>query len=251
MLECLLIRIANSKYKNNLILKGGFLLSIIAGLNSRTTMDIDTTLKRVKLTENKVADIFENICNIDLKDNISYEIESISNIRKDDEYGGIRVSLKANYDGLSVYLSVDVTTGDKITPCAVDFSFNTFFNNTKINILAYNTETLLSEKIETIISRSIANTRIRDFYDVYIILQTLSIDEEIFYKALIATCKKRNSLENIKNYKIVLKQLRQENEIVKLWIQYQKKFNYAKNISLSEIFNVMEKYLDNYFLKSI
>lgn len=243
MLECLLIRIAKSKYRGNLILKGGFLLSIIAGLNSRTTMDIDTTLKGIKLTEDKVKEIFETICSVDINDDISYKIEDISEIRKDDEYGGLRVSLKANYNVLSVPLSVDITTGDKITPRAIDFYFTTFFNNEKIRILAYNTETLLAEKIETVISRSIANTRIRDFYDIYIIIKTLNIDREIFIKALTETCKKRNSLETIKNYKIVLEQLRQDKDIVNQWKQYQKRFSYAKEVSLMETFELIEEIL--------
>ena len=243
MLECLLIRIANSKYRTNLILKGGFLLSIIAGLNSRTTMDIDTTLKGIKLTKEKVKEIFETICSVDINDDINYKIEDISEIRKDDEYGGLRVSLKANYDVLSVPLSVDVTTGDKITPRAIDFSFTTLFNNEKIKILAYNTETLLAEKIETVISRSIANTRIRDFYDIYIIIKTLKIDEKIFMKAITETCKKRNSLETIKNYKNVLEQLKKDKDIGKQWKQYQKRFNYAKDISLPEIFEMIENIL--------
>ena len=243
MLECLLIRIANSKYRTNLILKGGFLLSIIAGLNTRTTMDIDTTLKGIKLTEDKVKEIFEDICSIDINDDISYEIEDISEIRKDDQYGGLRVSLKANYDVLSVPLSVDITTGDKITPRAIDFSFTTFFNNEKIKILAYNTETLLAEKIETVISRSIANTRIRDFYDIYIIIKTLKIDKEIFIKALIETCNKRNSLETIKNYQMVLEQLKQDKDIENQWKQYQKRFSYVKNIPLPETFELIEDIL--------
>ena len=212
-------------------------------MNSRTTMDIDTTLKGIKLTEDKVKEIFEDICSIDINDDISYEIEDISEIRKDDQYGGLRVSLKANYDVLSVPLSVDITTGDKITPRAIDFSFTTFFNNEKIKILAYNTETLLAEKIETVISRSIANTRIRDFYDIYIIIKTLKIDKEIFIKALIETCNKRNSLETIKNYQMVLEQLKQDKDIENQWKQYQKRFSYVKNIPLPETFELIEDIL--------
>ena len=193
--------------------------------------------------EGRVIEIFETICSVDINDDISYKIEDISEIRKDDEYGGLRVSLKANYDVLSVPLSVDITTGDKITPRAIDFSFTTFFNNEKIRILAYNTETLLAEKIETVISRSIANTRIRDFYDIYIIIKKLNIDREIFIKALTETCKKRNSLETIKNYKIVLEQLRQDKDIVNQWKQYQKRFNYAKEVSLTETFELIEEIL--------
>lgn len=247
MLECLLIRIAHSKYKKNFILKGGFLISIIAGLNSRTTMDIDASIKGIKVSQKRIKEIFQDICKIDLKDNIRYSIVELSDIRKDDEYGGIRVSMKADYDVLSVALSVDITTGDKITPREIDFAFNPFFNNEKIHILTYNMETFLAEKIETVISRGIANTRIRDFYDIYLLLKIKigHIDKNTFQKSLTATCIKRNSLEVIKNYETVLKQLEEDRQIQKLWIQYQKKFTYAKDISLIEIYSLIKKYLKN------
>jgi len=162
MMERLLERISLSKYQHNFILKGGFLISAIVGLDSRTTMDLDTTIKGLTLTHESIRLIFMEICNIPVEDDIVFEIVSIVDIRENDDYPGIRVDLKANYFPISVPLSVDITTGDKITPREVKYKFKLLFEERAIPIMAYNLETLLAEKIETVLSRGIANTRPRD-----------------------------------------------------------------------------------------
>ena len=169
MLERLLERISLSKYNKNIILKGGFLISAIVGIDSRTTMDLDTTIKGLPLTKDFVNNMFYEICQISIDDNISFNIRKVDDIRKQDEYSGVRVFLDAVYPPLNVPLSVDVTTGDKITPKEIEHSFKMMFEEKYIYILAYNLETILSEKLETILSRGKVNTRPRDYYDVYIL----------------------------------------------------------------------------------
>ena len=163
MLERLLERISISPYRNNFILKGGFLISAIVGLDTRATMDLDTTIKGFTLTHEKIKEIFEDICTIKVDDDVQFEIVSIADIRETDDYPGIRVSLKANYAPISVPLTVDVTTGDVITPEEIEYSFSLLFDERRISIWAYNLETVLAEKIETILSRGVANTRTRDY----------------------------------------------------------------------------------------
>jgi len=166
MLERLLERISLSKYKHNFILKGGFLISAIVGLDTRATMDLDTTIKGFTLTHEAIREIFGEICTVEIADDVKFELGDISDIREGDDYPGIRVALKANYPPISVPLTVDVTTGDVITPREIEYTFSLLFDDRTISILAYNLETVLAEKIETVLSRSIANTRPRDFYDI-------------------------------------------------------------------------------------
>jgi len=158
MLERLLERISLSPYKNNFILKGGFLISAIVGLDTRATMDLDTTIKGFTLTHEAIRKIFTEICAVQIADDVQFEIVGISDIRETDDYPGIRVALKANYPPISVPLTVDVTTGDMITPREVEYTFSLLFDDRTISILAYNLETVLAEKLETVLSRNIANT---------------------------------------------------------------------------------------------
>jgi predicted nucleotidyltransferase component of viral defense system len=169
VLERLLERISLSEYKNNFILKGGFLISAIVGLDTRATMDLDTTIKGFDLTHESIRAIFEAVYKVQVADDMTFEILGTADIRKDNDYPGIRVNMKANYPPISVPLTVDVTTGDKITPREIEYTFSLMFDERSISIMAYNLETVLAEKLETVVSRGIANTRPRDFYDIFIL----------------------------------------------------------------------------------
>lgn len=193
MMERLLERISLSKYKDNFILKGGFLIAAIIGLDTRTTMDLDATIKGFTLTHESIRAIFEDICKIEVEDDVTFSVVRITDIRETDDYPGIRVGLTASYPPLNVPLTVDVTTGDKITPHEIEYTFRLLFDERSISILAYNLETILAEKLETVLSRNIANTRPRDFYDVYILytLRGSECSPEILKNALEETANKR------------------------------------------------------------
>ncbi|GHV32381.1 hypothetical protein FACS18949_03110 [Clostridia bacterium] len=169
MMERLLERVSLSTYKSNFILKGGFLIAAIVGLDTRTTMDLDTTIKGFTLTHESIRSIFEEVCAVKVEDDVTFSVVRVTDIREGDDYPGLRVALTANYPPLSVPLTVDVTTGDKITPGEVEYSFRLLFDDRSISIMAYNLETILAEKLETVLSRNIANTRPRDFYNIYIL----------------------------------------------------------------------------------
>ena len=177
MLERLLERISVSNYKQNFILKGGFLIAAMVGLDTRATMDMDATIKGWAVNEESVKKMFMDICNIELKDDVMFEFKKIGEIREGDEYTGYRVSLVANYPPMAVPLKLDITTGDKITPKEIEYKFKLLLEEREISVLAYNLETIMAEKLETIISRGDQNTRPRDFYDVYILskLQYLKV----------------------------------------------------------------------------
>lgn len=246
MLERLLERISLSKYKNNFILKGGFLISAIVGLDTRTTMDLDTTIKGFTLTHEAIHSIFQEICAIEIEDDVQFEIAGVSDIREGDDYPGIRVALKANYPPISVPLTVDVTTGDMITPREVEYTFSLLFDNRSISILAYNLETVLVEKIETVLSRNIANTRPRDYYDVHILyaLRGAECDKTTLRLALERTTQKRGSGRIMEQYLEIMKEIRGSDQLRKLWNKYTREYEYAKDISFDDTCNTIETIMD-------
>ncbi len=241
MLERLLERITLTKYRNNFVLKGGFLIGAIVGLDTRTTMDLDATIKGLELTQKSIRLGFEEVCQVRLDDDVTFEISGIEDIRESDNYPGIRVGLKANYQPISVPLFVDVTTGDKITPEAIDYRLNLMFDERSIEVLAYNLETLVAEKIETVISRNIANTRPRDFYDIYILhqLHAKSFNTNILKKAIEETATKRGSLSAIKDYEKAMLDVAGNERMHGFWEKYQKDYGYAANIHFNDICKVI------------
>lgn len=247
MLERLLERISRSKYKSNFILKGGFLISAIVGLDTRATMDLDTTIKGFTLTHESIRDIFEEICAVEIADDVQFELAGISDIRESDDYPGIRVSLKANYPPISVPLTVDVTTGDMITPREIEYTFSLLFDERSINILAYNLETVLAEKLETVLSRGIANTRPRDFYDVHILytLRGAECDTQTLQRALSRTAGKRGSLKILGNYPDIIADIRTSDQLRLFWKKYQRDFDYAKDISFDDTCDTIQRIMDS------
>ena len=196
MLERLLERISISDYKDNFILKGGMLISSIVGMDSRSTMDMDTTIRGLKLDIENLKNILQKIIEIDINDNIKFKIIDIENIREDDDYGGLRIHLQAKLDEMPIDLKIDVTTGDKITYGEINYKYNLLLEERSINIWTYNVETIIAEKYETIIKRNIVNTRIRDFYDLYILIRLRNkqnISNKILVEAIKETSKYRET----------------------------------------------------------
>lgn len=246
MLERLLERISLSEYKNNFILKGGFLIAAIVGLDTRATMDLDTTVKGFELTAKNLREIFEKICLMEINDDVTFEISNVKEIREKDEYPGYRVHLKALYPPLAVPLTVDVTTGDKITPREIEYSFKLLFEDKFIHIMAYNIETVLAEKLETVISRGEANTRPRDFYDIYI-LYSLHGDEcdlDVLGKALKQTTEKRGSTTVLKDYREIMHSVLENETMQRFWDKYQKDFSYAKDLTFEMVCSVVIEIMD-------
>lgn len=236
IMERLLERISLSNYKKNFILKGGFLIAAIVGLDTRTTMDLDATIKGFELTHDAIREIFEEICKINVEDDVCFSVNRTTDIRETDDYPGIRVSLTANYPPLKVPLTVDVTTGDRITPREITYTFRLLFDERSIAIQAYNLETILAEKLETVLSRNIANTRPRDFYDIYILYTLRGSDctPAILKLALEETAKKRGSSTVLTQYKSIVDSIRNSPSTRDFWSNYQKDFDYASDISFDE-----------------
>lgn len=241
MLERLLERISISKYKDRVVLKGGMLIASMVGINSRTTMDMDATLRGYPLSEEMIRAAFIDICAIHLDDEVTLTFDHVIPIRDNDEYGGYRVSVIAKYETINTPLKVDVTTGDIITPAAIRYAFHSNFENKLIEIWAYNSETILAEKVETILRRSALNTRPRDFYDVYIIMKTQRsvIDKEVFRTALNATSQKRGSLSALQDKEIILRTIHLDATMRQRWERYCEDNYYAKGIKFDEVIEVL------------
>ena len=242
MLERLLERISISEYRNNFILKGGMLIAAMVGLDTRTTMDMDATLKNYPLNEETATRIFNEILAIQLEDNATFELTAVNPIREDDEYGWYCLSINAKFETLNVQLKIDLTSGDKITPREVKYSFNLLFSDKSIEVLAYNLETVIAEKYETIIRRSVANTRIRDFYDIYILMnfQKQNIDFDVLKTAIAKTAEHRGSSHLLADADETINLIEDDKDMQTLWGAYQAKFEYAKDITWQELMDALK-----------
>jgi predicted nucleotidyltransferase component of viral defense system len=241
MLERLLERISLSKYKNRIILKGGMLIASMVGISSRTTMDMDATLRGFPLTEETIRMAFQDICAIPVDDEVNLVFDHVVPIREDDEYGGFRIALIAIYESINTPLKIDITTGDIITPEAVRYAFPSNFEDKRIEVWAYPIETILAEKVETILRRSVLNTRPRDFYDVYILVKTQSqvINSDIFQTALEATARKRMSLEALQNSESIIRTIQGNGVMQERWERYCKVYYYASGIGFDEVIDIL------------
>ena len=234
MMERFLERISLSEYKNQFILKGGMLVAAMVGLDARATMDLDATIKGTNVSEEDVEMIISKIISIPLNDGVLFRIKRISEIMEEADYPGVRVSMETKFDGVITPLKIDISTGDIITPREIKYNFNLMLENRTIEVWAYNLETVLAEKLETVISRNVTNTRMRDFYDIYI-LQKLygeQLSKDVLRDALVATAKKRETLEQIETEDIdeVFDEIQSSSVMENLWKVYQRNYSYSADI---------------------
>ena len=247
MLERVLERISVSKYQDNFILKGGLLLAIMFGIENRTTKDMDTTIKGIDISKNKIVKILNEILSIDLKDGTKFDIVNVTDIRQEDEYGGNKYHITGRINNTKVNLEIDISTGDKVTPKELKFKYPLLFENRSILINSYNIETILTEKIETVLRRGKYNSRMKDYYDIYLFLTKLKndIDINILKEAINSTFTKRNSFEYLKDYDVIIDSIINNERIEKLWSIYSNKYKYAKCININEILNLLKKIIKN------
>lgn len=242
MFEALLKKISRSKYNDKFIIKGGFLLSSIFGVNLRSTMDLDTTIKGLPLDRKTITNVINEIININTDDNINFGIENIKDIREKELYSGYNVNLKAEFDGLKINLMIDITTGDIITYKEVKFKYNTLFNNEIINIMTYNYETIIAEKFESIICRNIDNTRMKDYYDLYMFVNFKwnDINKDTLRKAIINTSKNRKTLDYINSADKYIELISDDLRLKSLWNSYKINYDYAKNIEFTDTIDAIK-----------
>lgn len=239
MTERFLERLSQSSYKNNFIIKGGMLITAMVGIQSRSTMDLDTTIKGFTLNQDKLEAIINQICLININDGVTFEIKSFSEIMDEAEYPGVRISMNCFYDNIRIPMKLDISTGDVITPKEIAFKYHLMFEKREIDLLAYNIETVLAEKLETIIARNITNTRMRDFYDIHVLLKSYidQINYKILKLAFNATSTKRGTKKLMINAEAVFDELTNDADMIKLWKRYQNNNNYANELLWTDVVN--------------
>ena len=240
MFERFLERLSRSTYQENFVIKGGMLVAAIVGLDTRSTMDLDTTVRNLALQEDQIVKVIQHVCAIELDDGVQFQVVSISPIRKDDRYGGLRVRLDAVFDTITTPLSIDLTAGDVITPAAVAYELNGLFEESlHIRLWGYNLETMLAEKVETILSRGVLSTRPRDYYDVYILSTTKTYDVALYRAAVAATSAHRNSLAVMREADAIFEAISRSAMLRAAWMKYQRSFSYAKSITYEEVLKAL------------
>lgn len=246
MMERFLQRISESIYSDNFIIKGGFLIASILGLNLRSTMDIDTTVTGMPIDKESIEEVLNEIANVDIDDNVSFKIVSIKSIHDVNDYDDFRVNLEATFFTIRQNIKVDITTGDLIIPKEIDFQYKLLFDDKKIKIKAYNIETIISEKIETIISRNVLNTRARDYYDIYILVKTKwhLMNDELLVDAILKKFEERDSMIYLKDIDRIYGEISRSKDLKSAWNSYQKKYEYAKGIEYSDVLSEVLKIVE-------
>lgn len=248
MMERFLERLAQSEYRDNFIIKGGILVTAMIGVAHRSTMDIDTSMKNLNLSAEDALRVVNQVKDIDLDDGVSFEVKDVSNIMDEMEYPGIRVTMNANVGRLITPLKIDISTGDVITPRAIEFNYDLLLEDRSISLWSYNLETILAEKLQTVLARGILNTRMRDFYDIRMLLDTYEdkVNKAVLKDAFAATCKKRGTDHLQEQAEEIIKIIEADEQLQVLWRAYQKKYSYSQNVRMSRKYLSME-----FFMKHI
>ena len=246
MMERFLERLAQSEYRDNFIIKGGILVTAMIGVAHRSTMDIDTSMKNLKLSAEDALRVVNQVKDIDLDDGVSFEVKDVSNIMDEMEYPGIRVTMNANVGRLITPLKIDISTGDVITPRAIEFNYDLLLEDRSISLWSYNLETILAEKLQTVLARGILNTRMRDFYDIRMLLDTYEdkVNKAVLKDAFAATCKKRGTDNLQEQAEEIIKIIEADEQLQVLWRAYQKKYSYAADIDYASVISGVRKLME-------
>lgn len=246
MMERFLERLAQSEYRDNFIIKGGILVTAMIGVAHRSTMDIDTSMKNLNLSAEDALRVVNQVKDIGLDDGVSFEVKDVSNIMDEMEYPGIRVTMNANVGRLITPLKIDISTGDVITPRAIEFNYDLLLEDRSISLWSYNLETILAEKLQTVLARGILNTRMRDFYDIRMLLDTYEdkVNKAVLKDAFAATCKKRETDHLQEQAEDIIKIIDADEQLQVLWRAYQKKYSYAAEIDYASVISGVRKLMD-------
>lgn len=246
MMERFLERLAQSEYRDNFIIKGGILVTAMIGVVHRSTMDIDTSMKNLNLSAEDALRVVNQVKDIDLDDGVSFDVKDVSNIMDEMEYPGIRVTMNANVGRLITPLKIDISTGDVITPRAIEFNYDLLLEDRSISLWSYNLETILAEKLQTVLARGILNTRMRDFYDIRMLLDTYEdkVNKAVLKDAFAATCKKRGTDHLQEQAEEIIKIIEADEQLQVLWRAYQKKYSYAAEIDYVSVISGVRKLMN-------
>lgn len=250
-MERFLERVSKSRYKEQFILKGGMLVSSMIGMSLRTTMDIDTSIEALPLSMDKMQEIIDEIINISIEDNVTFEIVSIETIMDEFDYPRIRIHMLGHLDKINQPIKIDISTDDVITPKAVEYSYPLMFEKREIALFTYNAETLLAEKMQTILSRGITNTRMRDFYDLYELIQIIDFSWDVYKNAFDKTCEKRKTIYEKEEAIRIMKEVASDSDMENRWGQFRKKNDFVGDIMYKQLMDALMETTNKLFHTSI
>lgn len=236
-------RLSKSKYRDNIVLKGGFYLSSLFGIENRSTIDIDAAIRKAKFTENNLLKMITEIINVDVDDNVVFKINETSSIRDEDEYGGLRVTIDFQLENVKDKFHIDMATGDPIYPRPDSYNYKSLIEKKTYQVWTYTTETVLAEKLETILNKLDTSSRMKDYYDIYLIykFKFAELNKENFMMAVKKTFEKRKFQGNLIGSLNVIKQ---SSILKEKWSNYARKNNYAREIEFEEILAFLEEFIN-------
>ena len=239
-------RLSISKYSENFVFKGGFLLSTSLGINLRSTMDVDFLLTKMKLDKDVLVNTLTEVASIDIDDSVTFEINEVNEIRLEDEYGGYNIVLIGRLENIKEVVSIDIATGDPITPEAINYEYRTMLNNDVLHFKAYNFETIVSEKMQTVLFKDVINSRSKDYYDLFIIykLKLNSLDNSVLKEAFARTCNYRKTIFTKAEAKEIVNRIENDSQMRTRWNSYCKKNKFAEGIKFEETIHAISYFLE-------
>lgn len=247
--DAFLSRLSKSKYNNQFILKGGLYLSSILGINNRSTMDIDFYIRKISMEKDKIVDIIKEIISTNVDDGIWFEIINIGNIRNEDQYGGFQITILGHLDNVKCQFGIDIATGDPIIPSEKNYEYKCLVTKESLNLKVYSLESVVAEKLETILAKSIFNSRSKDYYDLYILRKTqlLNIDNQLLIKAFQETCWYRNFYISKSDALILIDEINNNQQINIRWINYCKNVKYIENLPFKDVIASIKEWIESIF----
>ncbi len=244
-MERFLERMAESEYRQNLVLKGGMLVASMLNIGHRMTRDTDVTMLNKALSVDSAVEMVQGIAAVPLKDGMTFDVEDAYEIMEDSEYGGVRIEMRAHLGKTEIPMKLDISTGDTLTPSAISYTYRLMLEDRDINILAYNVETVLAEKIETMLVRSTLNTRMRDFYDMWALSNMgTEIDDATLAEAILATAKTRGHEVTLVDCELVIDALEANKEMAAHWARYQDRNGFAADLSWGDVLAAVRSLCD-------
>lgn len=243
MMERFLERISVSKYKDKFVLKGGMLITALVGNAFRTTMDIDTSIKGFKLDEQSASQIISEIASISLDDEIVFKVNKVEEIMSNMDYPGIRIHIDSFLEKMITPFIIDISIEDSMPIKEIEYQYKLMLEDRSISIYSYNLEMILAEKLQSIMIRERANTRMRDYYDIYAIMNLLEpvFNKKLFKEAYISTCKNRHSDHLIGDESRIIELIKNDDNLINLWDKYKEKYEYARDITYKQTISAIER----------
>lgn len=245
--DAFLSRLAKSRYSGHFVLKGGLYLSSILGIDNRSTMDIDFLVRRVSMERDKIVETIKEIASMQAEDGIAFEIVGVGDIRKEDRYGGFQITVLGRLENVRCQFGIDIATGDPVVPSERNYEYKCLMTGEELPLKAYSLESVIAEKLETILARSISNSRSKDYYDLYILRKTQlpNVNEDSLVEAFRETCRYRNFSISKSDAMTLMEEIGDSRQINLRWTAYCKNVKYTENLSFKDVIASIKEWIES------